>query len=414
MIKFGASVHSLSDFYFDLILTPQVLTTYKFFEYWVKDNVDIVLNDIHYDLQFIVYDDDRSNVKENYLKLIEEDEVDVLFNLGSVESAYISAEVANDNQVPIILLSPRPDVYENKTTVFNPYLNAYSQLHDILPLLRISGVKSVHVLEMSNSTVACFNIDEIFDMNFITDVTKTVYSEYDEEFLPAIDKIIELDKDLLLYCDMNQTNFNELTRLLTERRYMPKAGLNLMLDKFSLNETWSDYWMMYHSTVQGVKQPETKYLKTFENIKMEMGKFFQEYPKYTIDLDKSRDNIFNVITILELGLDAIINANSLERYKIIDSIKRSDYDSFIGKVSFTSDNRQLVSGIGYQQLSNGTKNILLPATLANDSIIYPAPTFDERIKSTKITAIEIAVYVFIGLIILNSIAWIVYIILNFK
>src|SRR5690606_5626155 len=63
---------------------------------------------------------------------------------------------------------------------------------------------------------------------------------------------------------------------------------------------------------------------------------------------------------------------------------------------------------------NTVNNIILPHILSNSSIVYPAPTYEERVKTNKVKNIEIAVYVFIGLTVSNSIAWIIYIITNLK
>lgn len=411
-IIFGASVHSLSDFYFDVLSTPSVVTSYKFFEYWVNNNLNLVIKGIEYDFEFKIYDDDRTGVKENYEKLVYEDGAHVLINVGSIESAQTTAEVSHESGIPALVITPQPDVHINKTTVFNIFLNPYSQLYDILPLLRISGVKSVHILEMTNSTKACYYLDEIFEMNFINDTITTVYSEHDEDFHSAIDKIIELDKDLLLYCDMNQTNFNELTRILDERKYAPRAGLNLMLDKYLMNTTWSNYWIMYERMLNDIPYPPTKYLKTYDNVKKELELFFKEYPEYKIDLVQWRDNIITILSKLELALNAIIDVDSLDKYDIVGSIRRSKYDSLIGEISFTSDNTQLISGIGYQIVNGTKKNILIPYRLSNAQIIYPAPTYDERVKDTSIKAIEIATYVFVPIMIIISVIWIIFIIIN--
>lgn len=414
VIKFGASVHSLSEHYFDILFTPSVVSSYKFFEYWINNNVEIKIDGDIYTIQFIIYEDDRTGIKENYEKLADEDECHVLISDGSIMAGEISAEIANERKLPLLATSPQPNVYKNRTSVFNVYPNPYSQLKDILPSLRVSGVKSIHILDMSNSTKACYDIEEIFEENSITDITKTTYSQHGSEFIDAIDKVIELDKDLLMYCNMNQTNYNELTRILTEREYMPRAGLNLMLDKFDLNDTFSDYWIMFQVSIKGLEHPKTKYFGRFEDIRKDMEEFFELYPQYEISIDEWEENILMILSKLELALDAIITSNSLDRDDIVDAIRRSKFDSFIGKISFASDNTHLISGVAYQQINNTVKNILLPSVLSNSSIIYPAPQFNERSRDDSLRNIEIIVYVFIGLGVVNSMFWTFYVIINRK
>lgn len=414
VIKFGASVHSLSEHYFDLLFTPSIVSSYKFFEYWINNNVEINIDGDDYSIKFIIYEDDRTGIEDNYIKLADEDECHVLFSDGSIMAGEISAEIANERKLPLLVTSPQPNVYKNRTSVFNVYPNPYSQLKDILPSLRVSGIKSIHVLDMSNSTKACYDIEEIFEENSITDITKTIYSQYGTEFEEAIDKVIELDKDLLMYCNMNQTNYNELTRILSERKYMPRAGLNLMLDKFDLNDTYSDYWLMFQVPIKGLKQPKTKYFGDFEDIRKDMEEFFKLYPQYEVSIDEWEENIVMILSKLELALDAIIVSNSLDRNDIVDAIRRAKFDSFIGKISFASDNTHLISGVAYQQINDTVKNILLPSVLSNASIIYPAPQFDERVRDDSLRNIEIIVYVFIGIGMINSIFWILYVIINRK
>lgn len=415
-IKFGTSLSSQSSEPFDIAASKLMENIYKFFEYWVNNEYDFIINGTHYDFEFIVYHDDKSEskIKENYEKLINEDEVNLLFGGTSVLSYNIAGELAEKNTLPILVFSPYTPIYVNKTTVFNVYPNPYSQLYDILPMLRISGVKSIHVLDMSTNIQACYNNDEIFKINNIEDVEVTIYDDTDENLAKTIDKVIELDKDLLIYCNMNQTNFNEVARLLYEKQYVPRGGLNLMMDKYLMDKNYTDYWMMFHYYVEEIEYPNTKFIGNYTNLKSKMLKFINDYPEYTMDPDSQKATLMLIYSMVEIAFNGIMSARELNGYNIIDSIRRSKYDSLVGQISYTSDNMHLISGIGYQMINSELNNLLLPNILSNASIVYPAPTYIERIKSTKVTKIEIAVYVFVGITIINSIVWIIYIILNMK
>lgn len=415
-IKFGTSLSTQSEETFHIMASKLMMSIYKFFEYWANNEYDIIINGVKYDLEFIIYEDDKSEemIRDNYLKLINEDNVNLLFGGTSVLSYNIAAEFTEEKTLPLLVFSPDTSIYINRSTVFNVYPNPYSQLYDILPMLRISGARSVHVLDMSTYIGACYNNEEIFKINNIEDVEVTIYDDSDEKLQEAIDKVVELDKDILIYCNMNQTNFNEVARLLNEKQYVPRGAINLMMDKYTMDKNYTDYWMMFHYYVEGIQYPDTKYIGNYNNLKKKMNEYFEIDPTYALDPDEHKSTLMIIYSMVELAFDGVMKSKELNGYNIIDSIRRSKYDSLIGQISYTSDNMHLITGIGYQIINNTVNNIILPHILSNSSIVYPAPTYEERVKTTKVKNIEIAVYVFIGLTVSNSIAWIIYIITNLK
>lgn len=412
VVKIGTSLSTQSTHPFDMLAVPILKGIYKFFEYWVNNHYDLIINGEKYQLDLIMYEDDRSfeSMKENFLKLVTEDNVDLLLGGSSIDSFIVSADIAEEYGRALLVMSPVTNIYENKTSVFNVYPNTYSQLQDILPLLRVAGVKSVHALELKGDVKACYHLEEIMKENNIDELVITEYT--DETIDETVDKIIELDKDLFLYCSMNLTNFNNIAELFYKKKYVPRSSINLSMDKYNLDTRYVDYWIMYHYYLEGVDYPDTKYIGSYENLKKLATEYFKNNPDYYLNVDNHKATILLIWTKIELALNGLINSRLTSRYSIIDSIRRSKYDSLIGKISFASDNTHLISGIGYQIINNDTKNLLFPGVLSNATLVYPSPTYEERVKNSGIKEIEIAVYVFVSILIINSALWILYIFLN--
>lgn len=108
----------------------------------------------------------------------------------------------------------------------------------------------------------------------------------------------------------------------------------------------------------------------------------------------------------------MIAANSTEDIvSIADSIRRNIYTSFVGDIYYDAQNRIMNPGIVIQYAYE-SHNALGPYTIANESLIYPMPTWAQRVQRTNYSAIEIVVFVFLVLSILNSIGWLIYVVYN--
>src|SRR5690606_34302512 len=104
---------------------------------------------------------------------------------------------------------------------------------------------------------------------------------------------------------------------------------------------------------------------------------------------------------------------SFDNRDIAHAIRTGVFNSFLGEITYSSQNSNLNPGIIFQNAYN-VSNIIGPYTVSNSSLIYPMPKWDERYESRKIEPIEIAVIIFSSLFILNSLAWAIYVIIKRK
>lgn len=116
---------------------------------------------------------------------------------------------------------------------------------------------------------------------------------------------------------------------------------------------------------------------------------------------------------MELIVAGINASKSTDPQKVADYIRRNFHTSFIGEFSFDARNTVLYPSNSVQYVGKYA-NILAPQAILNGSLIYPMPTWKERVYEDKYSGIEIAVMVILAVCIINSIAWGIVIIIKRK
>lgn len=96
---------------------------------------------------------------------------------------------------------------------------------------------------------------------------------------------------------------------------------------------------------------------------------------------------------------------------VSDAVRRNIFHSFVGDIFYDAQNRILNPGIVYQYTFEAL-NVLSPHTFSNGTLVYPMTPWDKRVLNTSYSGIEIAVIVFLVLAILNSLAWLVVVIIH--
>lgn len=114
--------------------------------------------------------------------------------------------------------------------------------------------------------------------------------------------------------------------------------------------------------------------------------------------------------------DALVNAASNKTSDIIIALQLSHLPTFMGTSTVDVYRRQTRSTLVTQQLNSGTTvNIIGPAQAAVSNIIYPMPTWKERVFAPKWgSGVEIAATVLVLIGSCIAIAWLVFLILHWN
>ncbi len=80
---------------------------------------------------------------------------------------------------------------------------------------------------------------------------------------------------------------------------------------------------------------------------------------------------------IQILVDAIERAGSLDREAIRDAIAETDLTAMIGPVTFREDGTGVVV-TPFLQYQNGVIELVWPQEFATADLVVPAPPFDER------------------------------------
>lgn len=112
-------------------------------------------------------------------------------------------------------------------------------------------------------------------------------------------------------------------------------------------------------------------------------------------------------------LHGIRFAGNLDPIEVSHAIRTHIYNCFYGEIYFDARNQILSPGVALQA-SYGVDHIIGPNTIATKQLVYPMPTWKERVEDFSHRGVEIAVIVVTCLVILNSIGWLIYLIIKRK
>jgi hypothetical protein len=114
--------------------------------------------------------------------------------------------------------------------------------------------------------------------------------------------------------------------------------------------------------------------------------------------------------------DAIRNSPTNATSDIISTLSRSQFQSFMGTSAFDVDNRQIITPLMSQLANSGnTTYIVGPPIAASSNLIYPMPTWDERVFSPKWgSGVEIAGVVLVSIAVLVDIVWAILLIVHWN
>lgn len=113
----------------------------------------------------------------------------------------------------------------------------------------------------------------------------------------------------------------------------------------------------------------------------------------------------------ELILYGIETSGSFDSSSVAHAIRTATYPSFTGEISFKSDGSNMNPGISLQR-NYTSYNIIGPSEVVNASVIYPIPTWNERLPNEGLLVVEIIAIILLCLAVVNSLGWCIYIIIH--
>jgi branched-chain amino acid transport system substrate-binding protein len=112
-------------------------------------------------------------------------------------------------------------------------------------------------------------------------------------------------------------------------------------------------------------------------------RWFESAETYARIFEKEFHNPINYVSAessaaVLVFVDAIERAGSLDRDKVRDAIARTDLMTFFGPIQFDATGKNVAKSMVLYQVQNGKYKVVAPDKWANSTVIYPAPTWDQR------------------------------------
>jgi branched-chain amino acid transport system substrate-binding protein len=112
-------------------------------------------------------------------------------------------------------------------------------------------------------------------------------------------------------------------------------------------------------------------------------RWFESAENYARIFEKEFHNPVNYVSAESSAavlsfVDAIERAGSLDRDKVRDAIARTDLMTFFGPIQFDATGKNVAKSMVLYQVQNGKYKVVAPSKWANSTVIYPAPTWDQR------------------------------------
>lgn len=296
-------------------------------------------------------------------------------------------------------------------------------ISNIIPVYRLAGANSAILLkadleienigdiELAELKDICDGLDAQLNRSYFSSI-KTIkfhpYGKFEDDYVnKTATEIIEEDADLIIYCGNVGHVLEAILKKLRIYNYMPRGIISGGTREFKYDRDLANY--ITHVSLK--ISPDGGYppAKCIESMEVYDKMFIERFPDDYFD-----DPIYMLgyasVNAACMLLNAIEISNSFDEAKLTHTIRTEVFKSLIGEIRYDSRNGNLNEGVAVQIVGN-RDNIFSPAIFSNASLIYPAPTWDERVEVSKYHATEIAINIIVPIFILNSLGWAIYIII---
>lgn len=251
-----------------------------------------------------------------------------------------------------------------------------------LPYLRINGAKTAYVIRMQETFQAelCQGFLNQAPYNDIQVVhVENVYFDYntfgnpssdaDREMWNRItDDLIAKNADVMVMCDYGEASEYAI-RVLREKNYTPKSILLSYKYAEFKDPTLVDYVTIpfgYHRDANYPRQAN------FMNAR--------EYDDLIQTRYQHPANIYNAHATLTgfLLSNAILLADNNSTQAVENALRTAQFPSFMGISRYDPQRRQLMDNVIIQR-SDSQDQVIGPALAARTTMIYPMPTWEQRV-----------------------------------
>lgn len=419
------------------VLDPNVSLPHVYFKVgidvfmeWQKSQKFCITNNESVEVRFcfdepeIKFDYNMAPVIESTFKQLDADPtIDYIFaNIDG--QANIAKEAISKGRLLIASFAISPSFTNGSSNVFSVMPPYYVGISSIIPNYRFAGASTATLLKPDTENAdeihlqqfeeTCYDVEKQLSRSYFTkvDVVKFLPDRNgegaNESYSLAANKLREIDNDLVIYCGTSGTILQIIIQNLRNSNYIPKGILSGGTKEFAFDRELANF-VTHSSLITSPKDgfPPSKYIKTLDEY---MEIFKKVHPEYY----ETEDPVYMYGITYNFAFETLLNgialARSFDNDALIHAIRTGIYESFIGETTYTSSNTNMNPGISVQ-IANDRNNIFAPSTVSNYTIVYPIPTWDERIESYKYHATEIVVIVILIICILNSLGWIAYVII---
>lgn len=282
------------------------------------------------------------------------------------------------------------DFYTNFTHFYSLSPTASTFAVPALLEMRVSGAKTISVVtsDIPISIQVCSTVPrlatgynvEVKSFDGILDSITEFQESHRPNLTATVDKLMAVKSDVILICAYPpQVKF--MVDLMKTRNYLPK----LIVVNNLLNVNFDDYENKEY--LAGLSQwdpsarfPTDDYFGTGADLLREWRALFGDEEISS----PAAHGLYAGIVIRE----AILRAKSLDNDLVEFQIKRMDLSTLKGRLAWSGDNRQIGTSV-FVQYVNGSLRCVGPVLAATDRMIYPVPTFPERIPNNAVFALAV-------------------------
>jgi cell division protein FtsB len=299
-------------------------------------------------------------------------------------------------------------------------MTSHSSLTSYLPYLRVAKAESIAVLRVNEifqielcqgaleqAELNGLELKFSRNMNFSYTFFSAVSTEKDKQaWRVALDDIIAINPDALFICDYGQATEFAVAYMKT-KNWLPKS-----LTITTRISAWTDPSNLNYITSTTSYDRQARFPKQTN---------FENSAGYDT-LVRSRYNVAPTAVAARSTLAGMIFSNALKvaasnsSQDILTALSTAQFSSFMGTSVFDAGRRQTLAALVVQLTNNGSSsNVVGPALAAVEQLIYPIPTWEERIFAPKWGhGVEIAGAVLMAIGGAVNVAWIIFLIIHWN
>ena len=341
----------------------------------INEEGGVEVGDRTYDVDIKYYDDqsDADTAVDLYERLVVEDEVDFLLGPYSSGTTLPVSAVSERHQIPMIVAhAASTPIYEQGYRYIFGTLTTVEQY--TAPIIEMATT-----LDPAVETIALINENALFpqvgidgaeqqaEEQGIEVIYKEKYPTGTKDLSPLLAEVKDRDPDLLIAGGYTGD------MILLERQ-AEQIDLNVPLTGYLLGPTLPGFVEDLGENAENLLEPIqwAPSMKWTDDLygwtAQEFATMFEEEKGYRPDYHPPQS-----AAAIEVFVDAIQRAGSLDREAVRDAIAETDIQSFYGPIRFDDEGRNIAKGTAVVQIQNGEPVIVWPEDIAEAELIYPAP-----------------------------------------